>query len=322
MVRVRIVFSEGPMLVGSTLPVEIRPLETDVVLEYDPHWSLKAFADRLPISSFELSDLVKGEYDPEKTLISGGIPHVHKYCNDSPGFMISPTFRGVQDLAKKLDLPNAAHEMYCSKFWTVQEFTGLSTKKYREYDKYSIETFGVRVTLVPEFYPPHLIPSYANLFNLPRYWLTACLKLIQIRRVRVFRCSIQRWLDKNVRDPLTSDREPMLYMEELWHPSRWETTDIRVTDMDQSRSHSLESFFRTARHILSGTAHRGRSQGTGLYPRGPEFYSIVRNVYLEMKGQLRRPPLQKEVYAVLGLSRSAFRYYWQSTKRPWPPIHP
>jgi hypothetical protein len=311
------------MLVGSMLPVEIRPLETDVVLDYSPHWSLKAFADRLPNVPFNLSDIIVNECDPQKTLICNGTPHVHKYCSDSPGFMISPAFSGVLDLARALDLPNAPDDIYFSKFWTVPEFTGLSTTNYPEYDKYSIETVGVRVTVVPDFYPAHLVLSYPNRFNLPRYWLTSCLKLIQIRRVRVFSCPIQRWLKKKIYDPLTDDGEPMLCLEEQWHPSSWENTVIRgLTGKDTSVSHQLESFFRTARHILAGTAHRGRRQGTRVYPTGAEFYSIVRSIYLEMKVQLRRPPYQKEVFAVLDLSRSGFRNYWQSTNRSWPPIHP
>jgi hypothetical protein len=311
------------MLIGSMLPVEIRPPKMDVVLDYSPHWSLKAFADRLPNVPFNLSDIVVSGSDPQKTLMYNGTPHVHKYCSDSPGFMISPAFSGVLDLARALDLPNAPDDIYFSKFWTVPEFTGLSTTNYPEYDKYSIETVGVRVTVVPDFYPAHLVPSYENPFNLPRYWLTPCLKLIQIRRVRVFSSAIKRWLDNKVYDPVTSDGEPMLCLEEQWHPSSWETTVIRgLNGKDSSVSNQLETFFRTARHILSRTARRGRRQGTRVYPMNAEFYSIVRELYLEMKVQLRRPPLQKEVYAVLGLSRSAFRYYWQSTKRPWPPIHP
>jgi hypothetical protein len=252
-----------------------------------------------------------------------GTPHVNKYCSDSPGFMISPAFSGVLDLARALDLPNAPNDIYFSKFWTVPEFTGLSTTNYPEYDKYSIETVGVRVTVVPDFYPAHLVPSYENPFNLPRYWLTPCLKLIQIRRVRVFSCPIQRWLGKSVHDPLTSDGQPMLCLEEQWHPSSWENTMIRgLSGKDTSVSHQLGSFHRTARHILSGTTHRGRKHGTGLYPKGSEFYLIARNVYLEMKAKLGRPPQQKEVFAVLALCRTSFSSYWRSTKRPWPPIHP
>jgi hypothetical protein len=310
------------MFVGVYLPEEIH-LETDVVLEYTHHWTLKLFADRLPIVHRSLLEKILNDgSDISTTLWEGFRPVLHKYRSHPHGWMISPAFSGVAELVKQLDLPKDPEEVLFSKLWTVDEFTGIDTAKYPAYQEFTIETFGLRVTRVPDHYIVHEYPSFPNPFSLPRYWLTPSLELIQIRRIRVFNSSIRRWRTQSIYSPVTGD-EPVLFLEERWHPKYWERSILGgLAGRKTSSSPRVERCFRMARRILSGNVKRGRRQGTRTYPLGAEFYLIAQNVYLRLTEQLKRPAATKEVAHALGLSKSSFHKYWNSTDRLYPPITP
>jgi hypothetical protein len=249
------------------------------------------------------------------------MPEVYQYHLDSPGFIISPSFDGVQDLIRGLDLPTGTNELYFSKLWRAGDFVGASGPSHTEYQKYSVETFGVRVRSVPEsFFSLDLYaPDRAG--ALPRYWLTPCLKLIQIRRVRIFSRSLE-WIRGRVWGPVTGDLSHVLYLQERWHPLLWDTVTLRgLQERSVSSSLQIDRFFRIAERILARMPnYKGRPQGSRQYPIGFEFYKIVTSTYERLFDKLGRPPLKKEIAAELKLSDSGFRIYWRTTIRIWPPI--
>jgi hypothetical protein len=310
------------MFVGPTLPEEIH-LETDVMLEFTHHCTLKLFADRLPIVHRSLLEtILYNRADSSTTRWENRRPVIYKYRDNPPGWMLSPAFYRVTALIEELDLPTDPDEVIFSKIWSVQEFTGTDTAKYPAYEEFSIETLGVRVTQVPEFYLVHEFPSLPNPFNLPRYWLTPSLELIQIRRIRVFNCSIARWLKPSIDSPITQNQS-IPFLEERWHPTCWGRTFLDgLSGRSVAWSPKAERCFRMARRILSGDITRGRKPGTKIYPEGAEFYAIAQDSYAKLEKQLNRPVERKELAQALGLSTSSFKKYWQSTERPYPPIAP
>lgn len=88
-----------------------------------------------------------------------------------------------------------------------------------------------------------------------------------------------------------------------------------------SSSLQIERFFRIAERILARTPnYKGRPLGSRQYPTGSEFYKIVKSTYELLHDRRGRPPLKKEIAAELKLSSFAFRVYWRTTSRIWPPI--
>lgn len=310
------------MEVSLTIPETIGPYKDDIPLEYFSSLSLKAFAARLPNNEFHFSDHPESHrQDPQKIRVKDHTPEVYQYHLDSPGFIISPSFDGVQNLVRELDLPTEADELYFSKLWGAGDFVGAGGPSFTEYQKYSVETFGVRVRSVPEsffsldFYAPDLAG------DLPRYWLTPCLKLIQIRRVRVFSRSLE-WMRGRSWGPVTGDLAHVLYLEERWHPLLWDTLSLQgLKGRGVSNSLQIERFYRIGKRILARTPNfKGRPQGSGQYPIGSEFYRVVKRTYELLYEKRGRPPLKKEIAAELKLSSSGFRIHWRTTSRIWPPI--
>ena len=139
------------MEVSLAIPEMIGPYKDDIPLEYFDSLSLKAFAARLPDHEFRFSDhLESHRQDPLKILVKDRTPEVYQYHFDSPGFIISPSFEDVQNLVRELDLPTGNDQLYFSKLWRAGDFVGATGPSYTEYQKYSVETFGVRVRSVPE----------------------------------------------------------------------------------------------------------------------------------------------------------------------------
>jgi hypothetical protein len=305
------------MFVGATLPEEIRPLETDTILEYSSSLCIRAFARRLPDDEFNLwSALETDGFEPTRTFIEHGEPQVHKYRSNPPGFIISPGYNRVQNLIREIDLPTGPFDVYFSKMWSADEFLGLPTIQPQKYEGYSVETFGVRVISLPfsYAYEDNALP---NPSHLPRYWLTSSLRLIQVRRLKVFKCPLKHLVS---RVPLSDGPEPILYLEERWDPRRWGITELGGVGIKDSNE--VGTFLRTARRILAGDPKRGRPQGTRQYPIGREFYELARAKFSELQDKFGRPPLRKEVALALGLSISSLKSYWCTTGRLWPPRKP
>lgn len=119
-----------PMHVGSTLPVEIRPLETDVVLEYCSTLCIRAFAQRLPDHEFKLSGALEAYgYEPTRASGGDGVSQADEYRSNPPSFIISPSYEGVQTLKNELDLPTGPSDVYFSKLWSADGRSDRSRRR-------------------------------------------------------------------------------------------------------------------------------------------------------------------------------------------------
>jgi hypothetical protein len=311
--------------IDANFSLPIGPLDDDVIIEYDKQETLQRFAQALfsrkyPYRGF--SDLLRSQTsdkDHQRFLFCDGVPRVYQYSLDPPGFMISPRFDGIQSIARELNLEIAYPEdKYFSRLWRGGDFVGARGKAYGDYQEYTVETFGVRIDIVPQTYlyldirPLH--PS-----SLARYWLTSKFELIQMRRIRVLLRPLESF-DMKPGNPITAQLPHCPYVEERWNPKSWEHVSIGgLRRRELYFSTETERFRRDASRILARQTRKlGRPEGTTQY--SPEsFISTAKRIYCEELVKTGSPPTQKLVALKMGLSRSAFKYYWRSTRLHWPP---
>lgn len=311
------------MKIDANLSLPIGPLDDDVVLEYDQQESLQRFAQELldrnyPYRGF--SDLLESQTsdeDRKRFLFREMLPRVYQYAVDPPSFMISPRFKKIQLVVRELDVPTHTLDKYFSRLWRAGDFAGAVGQTYREYQNYTVETFGLRIDSVP-FTDLSLDFRLPNP-KLPRYWLTSNFELIQIWRVRVLSRQLELFYADPSR-PLTLDLPHLPFLEERWHPRHLDTEWIGgLRGRSINSSLQIARFYRDAKRIL---AHHKRKLGrpTGTTDYSPESFLIeAKRIYCHLWAKNRRRPGQQAVATAMMLSLSAFGMYWRATELPWHP---
>jgi len=232
--------------------------------------------------------------------------------------MISPRFEGIQDIATDLAMEIAYPEdKYFSRLWRGGDFVRASGNAYRDYQKYTVETFGVRITVVPETYLHFGMPLYNS--RLPRYWLTSRFELIQIRRIRVLSRSLESF-NLKPGTPLTPQLPKYPYVEERWDRKNWDRLSIGGFGRSELNFFDeIERFRREASRILARQRNKlGRPEGTTQYS-SESFLRTAKRIYSEELVKTGISPPRKLVALKMGLSKNAFKIYWRKTRLPWPP---
>lgn len=243
-------------------------------------------------------------------------PQVYQYCLDLPAYKIFSTFDGVKQLIQELNLPNPPL-VYYSSLWRGGEYVN-PRQPIKEFQEYTVETFGLKTDLT---HPP--MGTSKDWYNdHPSYWRELDWKLVQIWRLRIFRCA-PKALETTPSNPLSPQYPAIPYLEERWHPQLGKIVFLGgLQRINIASAMELYHFFCDAYRILKRRRKMGRPYGTREFLDFLSFYRRVVKEYTELLNDRKRNgrPTQPEVALKLKISISSFKRYWRTTELIWPPI--
>lgn len=149
---------------------------------------------------------------------------VFQMSGNPPSFYINPDFEGVRQVVKDLDIPNSSEATYFLRFFHGAEFIKYHKRSFLKFKKYAVEAFGIRIKL----------PADVDLFKLERqplpeatdykyppfYWYESPYHLVQIWRLRIFNCPLER-IQVPISNPLNPNIPPIVRFEWRWNPQKY-----------------------------------------------------------------------------------------------------
>jgi hypothetical protein len=228
------------------------------------------------------------------------------YLDDPPAYLLTLSDNGVEQLVRKLGLPQVEKMGYASTLFTGAELVDPSFS--REFEKYSVEAFGLNM-------PPPLT-STTDLSQLdppqytcpPKYYETPPWFPVQIWRLRVFNCPIKA-LQTSPYHPVSDDNPPQMYFEELWNPQDGMRRVLGgLEHLRHSQTAVIGKFIDDALYLIGNKEKQVRNRGRHKkYPTAIKFCHKLREALSELSGIGKESPTEVEVAEQMDISSATFK---------------
>jgi hypothetical protein len=245
---------------------------------------------------------------------------VAQMSDKPPAFYISPDFEGVRQVVNDLNMPHSFDAGYFLRFFHGAEFIKYHKRSFLKFKKYSVEAFGVRIKLPAdvdlfklEWQP---LPDPTNYKYPPSYWYESPYHLIQIWRLRVFKCPLER-IQVPISNPLNPHVPPVVKFEWRWHPQN-DPQYILYGPHNLFPRYPPKpiAFFNDCRRIIG----LGRAIGRPSEFADPDFFiQIVTDAFRRLLKRNRSRPSRQLVAEKLEIDRKTLYHYLNFFKVPWPP---
>lgn len=241
---------------------------------------------------------------------------------DSPvRYTIYSTFADISEILADLKMPHI-EGIYDLRFLSVEDFfreRGYSYPKLEErFQGYTVQTFGFKIPHRPGMRLPLSPPNPANYKCPPMYWTYFGIAPIQIWRLRVISCPLEK-IKTTVYNPFGIFPPGTVYLEERWHPRRGLSRLIGgLEKASNSLIMSLDQLFEDALRILEGRIKRGRPRENTV-SKAKKFTRDLKKHYWKLAKKSRQRPSKTAVAESMGIVRSTFYARLNKFKVRWPP---
>jgi hypothetical protein len=231
------------------------------------------------------------------------------YSDNPPAYLLSLSDNGVQQLVRKLGLPQVKGAGYASKLFAGAELVAPSSS--REFEKYSVEAFGLGIKL------PHPLPSSITRLSqlapsqytcLPKYYEEFPWLLVQVWRLRVFNRPIEA-LQNSPYYPVSDNNPPLLYFEECWHPQEGIRRALGgLEHLRNSQTSFIGKFIDDSLFLTRNTERPVKNRGRHKkYPTANMFYSRLTQALSELSDIEKENPTEVEVAEQMNISSATFK---------------
>lgn len=245
---------------------------------------------------------------------------VGRMSSKPPAFYIHPSFEGVRQTVKDLGMPHGLDASYYLRYFNGAEFIDYHKRSFLKFKKYAVEAFGIRIKLPSDDDIFKLdmqpLPDAANYKYPPIYWYEGSFLLVQIWRLRVFKCPLAE-IQVPISNPLTPNTPPVVKFEWRWHPRNDPLKLMYGPHYLFPRDPPKPlSFFKDCCRIVGD----GRALGRPREFTDPDFFvQVVTDAYRRLRKPDQKPPSRGLVAVELEIDRKTFYHYLKNFKVPWPP---
>jgi hypothetical protein len=262
--------------------------------------------------------------DPECYPNSGVDVQVLRFAFSPLTYTIFPRFEGIANILHELSIPVGIGHVYNLIFVGVRDFLKYSGRYYHKiperYRRYTVETFGLRIKLPPNFKLGMNVPlpDSSQYKCQPGYYTFSGIVTVQVWRWRVLSCSVEE-LKTSTRNPFGNAPLGTMYFEERWHPY---AGNQRFAGLIGKASFAqfkrLGRFEEDALRVLDGTFKLGRPRGSKKLTL-TEFQDKLRSAYAELHKETKQHPKQFALAERLEIDLSTFKRYMRELGNPKPP---
>jgi len=245
---------------------------------------------------------------------------VFQMQDNPPAFYINPNFEGVRQVANDLGMPNGLEVAYFLRFFHGAEFIKYHKRSFIKFKRYAVEAFGIRIKLPADVDIFKLkrqpLPDATDYEYSPLYWYESQYHLIQIWRLRIFKCPLES-IKVPVSDPLHPNIPPVTKFEWRWHPQKYpEHFLYGPHNLLPRRPPKPLSFFNDCFHIIGDERRLGRpKEFTDL----DFFAQVVIDAFQKLWKQNDKPPSRQIVAEELEINRKTLKHYLDKSSISWPP---
>ena len=238
---------------------------------------------------------------------------VYEHPGNPTFYRIHPSFPAAQALARELQMPSDANQIYGL---LVRTGNTIHTR-YKKYEGYSVEEFGLTIKRPsmpkpdsdddePWKYsrPDTPKPDPSLYQSAPRYWRFGDY-LIQIWRTRVL-ASPQDFFTCSLEQPFMVTHPTVMYFQEIWHPNRGTKRLIGGLEYLEQSADCRDSgaFERDARRILGY-----RVRNVGKYESAEQLRDALDQARSRI-AEYQTKPGGQAIYAIeLNIDRKTLRKY-------------
>lgn len=245
---------------------------------------------------------------------------VFQISNKPPAFYIHPNFEGVRQVAKDLGISDDLDAVYFLRLFNASEFIKYHKRSVLKFKKYTVEAFGIRIKLSADAdifkWERQPLPNASNYAYPPLYWYENAYHLVQIWRLRIFKCPLEN-IKVPISDPLTPNIPPVIKFEWRWHPQKHPAHFLYGPhNMTPRRPPKPLSFFKDCFRIIRDEGRRGRPRE---FPDRDFFIQVLKDAFQRLQERTVKPPSRQLVAEKLEIDRTTLKstLKWHSVS--WPP---